>query len=296
MCTKELTARRPRNPGFLAALGVVAGLLFAPPALAEDPPKGGDPEKKDGDGATKATEGSTASPNDPREDPLKRYYFLGVRFRDVVVPQFMLELFATGGATGNAWLVGPELTTRKDRTEIDISLMYADYGFGPAMFKGKNDPDIAYEVVTSSLKIAYLTFDLLIDLPIDSSGMFSFLIGGGVGIGVVAGDLNRVQTYPANGGAADPSDPSKWEKCTGDGDGFGGYCDSGNSHYYDPTNKRDFSEPSWIDGGSKPVVLPWLSIPQISFRAKPIKQLQIRADVGFSITGFFFGLSSGYGF
>lgn len=296
MCTKELTARRPRSPGFLTALGVAAGLLIATPALADEAPKDGDSDKKDSASDKKASEDRAASPNDPREDPLKRYYFLGLRVRDIVVPQFMMELFATGGGTGNVWLVGPELTTRKDGIEVDISLAYADYGFGPAMFKGKEDADIAYEVITSNLKIAYLTFDLLIDIPVDKSGMFSFLIGGGVGVGIVAGDLNRAQAYPTGGGAPDPNDPSKWEKCQGAGDGFGGYCDNGNNHYYDPAKKQDFSEPSWIDGGSKPVVLPWLSIPQVSFRAKPIKQLQIRADVGFSITGFFFGLSSGYGF
>lgn len=293
MCTKTLSARRRRDPGFMTALGVSAGLLFAAPTLADEPPKDEAAEKKEGAGKDDSAK-KDAPRSEVFEDPLKRYYFLGVRFRDVVVPQFMLELFAKGGATGNVWLVGPELTMRKDRTEIDISLVYADYGFGPAMLKGKDDADVAYEVVKSELKVGYLTFDLLIDVPLDSSGMFSFLIGGGVGVGFVAGDLHRTQAYPTDGGAADPKDASKWTKCTGDGDGFGGYCDNGNNHY--TSGGKDFSEPSWLDGGSKPVILPWLSIPQLSFRAKPIKQMQIRADVGFAITGFFFGLSSGYGF
>jgi hypothetical protein len=300
---KASSARRLRIVGAMTALGVSAGLL-ATPARADEPPKDASGEKKDDaakvDGAKTDdakkddTAKKEASSNDPREDPLKRYYFLGLRVRDIVVPQFMLEIFATGGSTGNAWMIGPELTTRKDRTEVDISLMYADYGYGPAMLKGKDDGDIAYEIVTSDLKIAYLTFDLLIDVPLDDKGMFSFLIGGGIGVGIVAGDLYRVQAYPSDGGAPDPKDPKKWTPCTGAGDGFGGYCDNGNSNY--ETGGRHFSEPSWIDGGSKPVVFPWLSIPQLSFRAKPIKQLQIRADVGFSISGFFFGLSSGYGF
>jgi hypothetical protein len=290
MCTKAPSARRPRYPGFLTALGVSAVALCAAPALADEPAREEAAEKKDDAGKKEAP------PNDPREDPLTRYYFLGARARAIVMPQFMLEIFTTGGGTGTAWLVGPEFTTRKNGTEIDISLAYADYGFGPAMFKGKDDPDIAYEVVKSDMKIAYLTFDLLFDFPIGRSGMFSFLIGGGIGVGVVAGDLSRVQAYPKDGGAPDPSDPTKWDRCTAVGDGFGGYCDNGNSAFYNPTTGKDYSEPSWIDGGSKPVILPWLSIPQISFRAKPIKQLQMRADVGFSITGFFFGFASGYGF
>lgn len=298
MCTKTFSARRGRNPGFMTALGVSAALLFAAPAVADEPRKDGAAEEKEGAGKDDSAKKDSAKKDAPRsevfEDPLERYYFLGVRFRDVVVPQFMLELFATGGATGNVWLVGPELTMRKDRTEIDISLAYADYSFGPAMLKGKDDADVAYEVVKSDLKVGYLTFDLLIDVPLDSSGMFSFLIGGGIGVGFVAGDLYRTQAYPKDGGAPDPKDASKWTKCTGAGDGFGGYCDNGNNHH--ASGGKDFSEPSWLDGGSKPVIIPWLSIPQLSFRAKPIKQMQIRADVGFAITGFFFGLSSGYGF
>lgn len=293
MSTTANSARRLRNTGFSIALGVAAGLLVAAPAWAEDLPEGEGEKAASGekpDGEKK----DEAKGNDPREDPLKRYYFLGVRFRDIVVPQFMMELFATGGGTGNVWLVGPELSIRKDSTEIDIALAYADYGFGPAMFKGKEDQDIAYEVVKSDLKVGYLTFDLLYDIPIDDGGMFSFLIGGGVGVGVVAGDLYRTQAYPKDGGAPDPTDPSKWEKCRFAGDGFGSYCDTSNDAF--STGGKDYSEKSWIDGGSKPVILPWLSLPQLSFRVKPIKQLQARADVGFSITGFFFGLSAGYGF
>ena len=50
--------------------------------------------------------------------------------------------------------------------------------------------------------------------------------------------------------------------------------------------------PGWANGGSKPFIFPWISLPQLSLRVKPIKQLQTRADVGFSLTGFFFGLSA----
>ncbi|MBK8252132.1 MAG: hypothetical protein IPK82_05625 [Polyangiaceae bacterium] len=231
----------------------------------------------------------------PKEDPLKRYYFLGARFRDVVVPQFMLEIFAKGGETGNVWLVGPELSTRKNGVEMDISLVYADYGFGPAMFKAKDDPDIGYEIVRSDLKLGYLTFDLLFDFPIDQGGIVSFLIGGGIGVGVVAGDLYRVQAYPKSG-TPNPNDVSAWEKCTGAGGEGGVFCDTANNHYYDPASKKDYSEKSWLEGGSKPVVIPWISLPQLSLRVKPIKQLQMRADVGFSLSGFFFGISAGYGF
>lgn len=301
MHTTAHSERRLGKSGFLTALGVAAGIRVLAPAaaLADEAPA------SRGDAAGDAAAGRAGAKADAGkggeliEDPLERYYFLGVRFRDVVVPQFMMEIFAQGGGTGNAWLIGPELSMRKNRTEIDIALAYADYGFGPAMFRGKSDGDIAYEIVKSDLKVAYLTFDLLYDIPIGESGMFSFLIGGGVGVGIVAGDLYRNQAYP-KGGTPDPSDPSKWEYCAAPNDPrgtFGGqvYCDDGNDAY--PSGgKTEHSESSWADGGQKPIVLPWLSLPQVSFRVKPIKQLQARVDAGFSIWGFFFGLSAGYGF
>lgn len=305
MWTTANSGRRLRKLGFITALGVGLALVSASPARADDAPPSGDEKKAEGGDASADSKGadakkdSDANGGELREDPTRRYYFLGVRFRDIVVPQFMLEIFAAGGGTANVWLVGPELSMRKGGTEIDISLAYADYGFGPAMFRGKEDEDIAYEIVKSDLKVAYATFDLLYDVPIDTSGMFSFLIGGGIGVGVVAGDLYRNQAYPKSG-TPDPSDVSRWQYCAGPDDPngvIGGqpYCDASNDHY--PSGgKKEYSEKSWADGGSKPIVFPWISLPQVSFRVKPIKQLQTRVDLGFSITGFFFGLAAGYGF
>jgi len=282
--------RTHRALGFMAALGVVAGLLVATPAQGQSAEPESEGEKTDED----AKKDDAKQDGDLREDPLRRYYFLGVRFRDIVVPQFLLEIFAAGGSTGNVWLIGPELSLRKDSIEIDISLAYADYAFGPAIFRSKNDGPIANEMVESDLKVGYLTFDLLYDIPIDKSGTFSFLIGGGVGIGIVAGDLRRTQAYPKAGGDPSSTNPKDWQTCQFAGDGDPLYCDDTNDHF--PQNGKDYSEKSWAEGGSKPIVFPWLSLPQLSFRVKPIKQLQARVDVGFSVTGFFTGLSAGYGF
>lgn len=288
----DTTANSARRIGFLTASLTAASLFFAPVASADEPKADAPAEAAKDDGAkakdAESAKGS-ASASDLHEEELKRHYFLGARFRDIVVPQFLLELFAKGGATGNLWLVGPELSMRKAGTEIDISLSYADYGFGPAMFKGNNEPDTAYEIVKSDLKLLYLTFDLLFDFPLDKAGMFDFLVGGGLGVGVVMGDLYRNQAYPSNG-TPDPSNAAKWTTCSAIGDGVAGYCDNGNGHY----NK--YSEPSWADGGQKPIVIPWISLPQVSLRIKPMKHLQTRIDAGFSVTGFFTGLSAGYGF
>lgn len=280
-----------RHRRILALIGGISACFVATSANAQQPPATNALPTAASNGADSAQGAAPSDESDVREEARKRYYFLGLRFRDIVVPQFLTELFTTGGGTANVWLVGPELSTRKDGIEIDVALSYADYGFGPALFKGKDDGDIAYERVTSNLKVVYLTFDLLYEIPLEQKGRFSLLIGGGIGIGAVADKLYRAQVYPNVPGDIDPNDPKKWTDCSGANDPQGGaFCDAGNQHF------GNFDEPSWADGGSKPIVIPWLSLPQVSFRVKPIKQLQARLDLGFSVTGFYTGLSAGYGF
>lgn len=228
------------------------------------------------------------SSSDTLEDPSKSYYFINARFRDVILPKFMLNIFADGGRTVNVPMIGLELTRRKDNMEMDIAVSYADYSMDPFLFKGKSDGPEAYENVDSSLKAVYVTMDLLYDIPIDKHGKFSFLIGGGIGLGGVFGDLNRRQVTPT-GTSIDPDNPSTARDCRPDEKGTNVYCDDSNDHY------GSYTEPSWANGGSLPFVMPWISLPQVSLRIKPIKELQIRVDGGFSITGFFAGASVGYG-
>ena len=239
---------------------------------------------------------------DPSEDPRVGYHFLGMRFRDFIVPKFILNIFADGGATTNAFTFGPEYVYRRDNLQYAIAASYGDFSMDPILFKGWDDNDAAYERVWSSLKVIWVTFDLQYEIPI-KKGMFAVLIGAGVGIGGVFGDLNRHQVYPLAGN--DPANPStddlgQWGDCTGPNspdvrlDANSPYCDEDNEHY--PTNGEPYSEPSWANGGSKPFIFPYLSIPQISFRFKPIKHLNTRFDFGFSITGFYLGMAAHYGF
>jgi hypothetical protein len=292
---------------FAAPLLLGAALLVASPARADEDEgfdkKGDDAIAADknakaekGDKMPGEKEKAAPAPDapDPKYDPLeeegKRYNFVGMRFRDVIVPQFMINWFASGGATVNVAMFGPEFSTRKNGVELDFAVQYADYSMDPFMFKANGDPDIAYEVVSSTMKMMLFTADLLYNVPIDKTGKFSFLVGAGIGFGVVFGDLKRAQAYPADGSAtADPNDPSKWGTCLAPTPVATSYCDDSNDHF------GDYTEASWANGGSKPNIFPWLSLPQLSFRYKPIKQLQTRFDTGFSTSGFFFGLSAGYG-
>lgn len=300
---------------FAVPLAVGAVLLLASPARADSDEgfdtKGDDAiaadknareEKGDKMPGEKEKAKETPAPDvvDPKYDPLEeqgtRYNFVGLRFRDAIVPKFMVNIFASGGATVNAPMFGPEFTTRKGRFEVVFASVYADYSKAPFMAKGSSDGDEAYEIVSSKLKMILFTSEFLYNFPIDKTGKLTFLFGGGVGFGVVFDNLYRNQAYPAYAGAKnDPSDANKWKPCTGvmqppDKTAPGAsYCDDANKHY------GNYTEPSWANGGSKPNIFPWLAFPQFGLRYKPIKQLQTRFDLGFSTSGFFFGLSAGYG-
>ena len=43
------------------------------------------------------------------------------------------------------------------------------------------------------------------------------------------------------------------------------------------------------------MVFPWISIPQLGLRYKPVKNFVARLGMGFALTGFWFGLSGSYG-
>ncbi|MCC6551477.1 MAG: hypothetical protein IT372_00460 [Polyangiaceae bacterium] len=231
---------------------------------------------------------------DTLEKEHESYKFVGLRFRNFIVPQFMVNLFADGGATVNVFSFGPEFTSRKDGLEMDLALSYADYSMDPFLFKSKDDDDDAWEIVSSSMGMILFTADFLYEIPLDKEkGRFSVLIGGGAGLGVTFGDLKRNQAKPKptnDPNNLDTEDVDKWEPCATGDRGANPYCDTSNDHY------GNYTESSWFNGGSKPSVFPYLAIPQISFRFKPMKHLQTRFDTGFSITGFFLGLSAGYGF
>lgn len=322
----------------LASLSACLVLSLAPLARAQE---GGDFDKKADDAiasdkqmkdeAGKKMPGEKDKPKtddagpvnpkyDPKEDPSKSYKFIGGGFRDFIVPKFLINLFASGGTTVNVFEFRPvELTMRKDGFEYEFAIGYWDFSANPFLAKGKSDGDEAYELIASSMKALGVTMDVMfVDVPLDKEGRLDFMLGAGVGIMGIFGNLYRSQAFPnqptnTNARPANPNDPSQWTACPGQpgvaGSGANGsivttngvpYCDGSNGHYTTPNSgpwpNGSYSEPSWANGGSKPFIMPYISLPQLSLRFKPIKQLQTRADAGFSMYGFYLGLSAGYGF
>jgi hypothetical protein len=114
--------------------------------------------------------------------------------------------------------------------------------------------------------------------------MFEIQVGLGIGIGYIGGDMTRSQAY---------LNASGWRDCVSAGGGPADYCaNNPNNHY----SSNGFVEPTWAGGGSVPIVIPWISLPQIGFHFRPHRNFDIRADVGYGIINVYGGLSAHYVF
>ena len=89
------------------------------------------------------------------ELPGKTYRFVGFRYRGIIVPKFMQNLFAEGGRTVYVHAFGPEFAIRKDGFEYNLSAWFGLYNMKDTAFKGKNDPEQAWEIISSSITIFY---------------------------------------------------------------------------------------------------------------------------------------------
>ena len=224
----------------------------------------------------------------PVELPGKTYMFVGARYRAIIVPKFMVNLFGDGGETVVVHGFGPEFAFRKNAFEYNLSIWYAGYGMSDTPFKAKDDGAPAWELVKSELKTIFITSDFLWSQ--DFSPEFSLNYGLAGGFGIVFGDLYRVQARPGSA-SADANTGAGFVRCTGPGDSFMGdssFCDDSNDHY------GDYKEKSWTDGGSKPILFPWFVL-QTGLRYKPHRNFAARLDAGFGTSGFFLGIGADYG-
>jgi hypothetical protein len=289
---------------WLTGLLVAGSVAVSVPARADDDAKGkedsaektddeksadADTEKKDadtdsekaGDKEGKEATAGAAAADSVVEEKGKTYRFVGARYRLILVPKFIVSLFADGGATVAVHSFGPEFAIRKDGFEYNFGLTYAGYGMSDTPFKSKSDGEDAWELVNSQIKVLYLTADFLWSHEL--SPQFAINYGMGAGLGLVFGTLYRNQAIKTGSG---------YTRCAGNGRGGPAapsfYCGTDNNHY------DNYEEPSWANGGSKPVIFPWLAV-QTGARYKVDPRFVARLDVGFGLSGFFFGLGADYG-
>jgi hypothetical protein len=311
--------------GRVCKAGACAELDDAKPAEGKK-----DAEPKDGAADGKITTGEPpplAAPvkiTDVEEKPGKTYYFIGLRYRGTIVPQFLMNLFVDGGRTVWNNTFGIEMDIRKDGFSIVPSLVFAEHGMAPTVFleKGKDPNQVGnYSVVGSDIKGIYANVDLLWSAKLHKHVDFEY--GFGVGVGVLFGDLNNNWVTAAPAGPNGPPLGQTFANNTGQGAQYPSfrYCDrddlnagvngctaASHNNSTAKTNEgpgkviqnnngkpKPYVEPYWSDGGPIPNVFLHLALPILGVRVKPIKQLQFRFNTGFSITGFFLNFSGDWG-
>ena len=295
---------KPKKKGAKPAASATATAAAPDPTPDPAPPPPPPPptEAADTDASTKKALPETPPEktwdlSDTREDPSKRYYFFGLRYRGDVIPQFVINAFVDGGSTIYSNAIGVELDSRKDGFSQVFGLTLQNYNTGDLLFLQKDKPQTAnnYSVVNSSLNAIYASVDFLWSVPLDTSHHLDFEYGLGVGLGVVFGDLHDDWVYGgvgAPGSYYDPTTNQHFQQCPNTT--VDGAC-SPTNHSNATVNKvGNYSEQAGI-AGPKPILFPMVNFPQIGLRYKPVKTFEARLGIGFSLTGFWFGISGDYG-
>jgi len=218
-------------------------------------------------------------------------HWLGVRFRGLFVPTFVMNIVGEGGTTTYFPGVGLTYTARLGLVDIEPSLTFTSYSLGTTPFKPGGKPDTEWELVESDLWGVAATLDILYRVALDAKHGVELRIGGSVGVGwAFVGELYRWQSFPSD---LQEGDPYGYQKCNGPNDPAGSfrYCnqlDKDAERYGQP-------DASWSDGGARPIVYPWLALPQIGFAFRPVDRVAIDLELGLTLNGFLTGTAVRFG-
>lgn len=234
--------------------------------------------------------GGAKKPLAPRRDT-RPTTWIGGRFRGDLIPKFWMHIAADGGTTLFEPSAEVVLTKRFGRFDLEPSFGFTSYRMGPTPFKPHGRPNTEWEIVESNLLGLELKLGMLYRLPLDDAERVSLRIGGGVGVGWMSfGDLVRTQAYPTG----DPNDPASYQKCKGPNNPAGTfrYC---NQLDKDALRYDNHPDKAWGDGGVRPVLYPWVMLPEIGLEVDPARWVALDLDFGVALTGFVTGAGVRFG-
>lgn len=273
------------------------GTLCAQQSLAEEWAPSADEDGRGGARAAGEDDAASGSSSDPFEEENVDYFFLGAFYRHVIIPGFVQQLFVDGGIDGSNPGVGITFNYRKNQFNVNVDLWWNN-AEASGYFRGLGDPRKDTEFVQVHMGVIFVTAEFLWSFPI--TDWFAFELGFDLGFGFVYGGLTRTEAYESSDGAGD------WRPCERPGQDPNGYCErdvapdpcwaNAGGHYRCTEPNWTSRDPASGDTGQVPVIVPWVSLPHIALRFKPIRQLQIRIDGGYGLYNFFVGGSVAYGF
>jgi hypothetical protein len=181
----------------LISAAFAGGSASAGPALDDDKAKRPPANMADDVDCAKA-------PGDPRCHSLTApdsevEYGVGVRLRSVWVPKSVLELFlsrAAGGAQNFG--LGVDLTRRRGTTELQLGLEFEHVNVGEGVWinKGENvamgdEADWVLSPKHSDHQLGWFTVEFTFLNHAEINKTFSVRYGGGLGLGIVIGELDH---------------------------------------------------------------------------------------------------------
>ncbi|HEU4730076.1 MAG TPA: hypothetical protein VFT22_19395 [Kofleriaceae bacterium] len=198
-----LLARPALGLGGLVFVAVASGSAVAGPALedAKATPAATAPEEVD----CAKLRGDPRCAMAPGQGDVE--YGVGVRLRSVWVPRSVLELFvdrAAGGAQNFG--VGLELTRRRGPTELQLGFEYENVTVGEGVWINKGDnvangdeADYVLSPKDSGHHLGWFTFEFTFINHAEINRTFAVRYGGGLGVGVLIGELDHYNVLCAAG-------------------------------------------------------------------------------------------------
>jgi hypothetical protein len=133
------------------------------------------------------------------EVPQEVEYGLGVRLRSVWVPKSVLELFVDRSAGGaQNFGLGVDLTRRRGTTELQLGFEYERVNVGQGVWINKGDDvangdeaDYVLSPNSSGHQLGWFTIEFTFLNHAEITKWLSFRYGGGIGLGVIIGELDH---------------------------------------------------------------------------------------------------------
>jgi hypothetical protein len=182
--------------GTVISSAVAGGSAWAGPALDDD----------------KAKEHTPAPPPDVAPPLDAPEYGVGVRARSVWVPKAILELFvdrAAGGAQNFGF--GVDLTRRRGTTELQLGFEYEHINVGQGVWINSGDnvatgdeADFVLGPDASGHQLSWFTVEFTFINHAEINKTFAVRYGGGLGLGIVIGELDHYNIICSNASNANP--------------------------------------------------------------------------------------------
>jgi len=238
------------------------------------------------------TDPNAAPPTAPAPAPDKPEYGADLRLRGVFAPQGIVELFVerAAGGVGEAGF-GIDLVRRRGNVELQLGFEYEHVQPTEGVYiqKGKTPGTDTVDYIDSPAQAGStfgwftIEFTFLNHARLGTDYVW-LRYGGGAGLGIITGDIKRIDTACAAGATVQNPEPG----CIPQGTTHNGQQGQGT---ITPDNAGD-PEPGKYD---TPPVFPVVNA-ILGVQIRPTKKAVVNIEGGLRFPLFFFGISAGYFF